>query len=323
MRLLLIGGTSFVGRAIALAGIAAGHEVTILNRGRTPSDLPEVVERLTGDRRSDLSALHARTFDATVDVIAYRPSDVAALHEALGDRGGHHLQISSISAYQDPPDEGATEETAVLLPDGTADPEAPISAETYGPLKAASEREAVARFGSQTTIIRPTFVIGGHDASLRFPYWVERCRRGGTVAVPGPRNIALQYVDARDLGAFTVALVGSATSGAFTAAGPWPAARFVDVVEQIARHVAPRGTTVVEIPPEVVDEHDLASKFPLWSGPVSETMLSMDPSKALAHGLCLRPLEESIDDVVSWWADRQWPEHWLTDEEQQALVRSV
>lgn len=320
MRLLLIGGTSFVGRAIAFAAVDEGHDVTVLNRGKTPSDLPAAVERLVGDRQGDLTALAGRSFDATIDVIAYRPSDVATLHGALGDRGGHHVQISSISAYEDPAAPGATEATASLWPAGSVDGDAPVTAETYGPLKADCEREAVARFGPRTTIVRPTYVIGAHDATLRFPYWVQRCRRGGRVAVPGPRSVALQYIDARDLGAFTLSLVERGTSGAFAAAGPWPAAQFVDVIEQIARRVGPPGTSLVEIAPETAERPDLVGRFPLWGGPRGETALSMDPSLALANGLSLRALADSVDDVVSWWGDRPWPGHWLTDDEERVLV---
>lgn len=320
MRLLLIGGTSFVGRAIALAAVANGHEVTVLNRGKTPSDLPPDVERLVGDRQGDLSALRGRSFDATVDVIAYRPGDVAALCDVLGDRGGHHVQISSISAYFDPAQLGATEEIASLWPAGSVDDDAPITASSYGPLKAACERAAIALFGETTSLVRPTYVIGGHDATLRFPYWVARCRRGGTVVVPGPASVVLQYIDARDLGAFTVSIAEHATPGGFTAAGPWPAARFVDVVQTIASRIGPPGTEVVEVPFELVEAHELGGKFPLWSGPKVETAMSMDPSRGLGHGLSLRPLEESVDDVVSWWGDRSWPEHWLTAAEEQSLL---
>jgi hypothetical protein len=156
--------------------------------------------------------------------------------------------------------------------------------------------------------------------TLRFPYWVERCRRGGTVAVPGPREVALQYIDARDLAAFTVKLVGDETSGAFTAAGPWPAARFVDVVEEIAGHVGPPGTAVVEVSPEAVERHGAAGKFPLWGGPTNELVMEMDPSAAIAAGLQLRPLAQSVDDVVEWWQDRPWPDHWLTGDEEAALL---
>jgi 2'-hydroxyisoflavone reductase len=319
VRLLVIGGTSFVGRAVALAALASGHDVTVLNRGVTPSDLPDAVERLVGDRRVDLGALEGRTFDATVDVIAYWPGDVAVLREALGDRGGHHLHVSSISAYAEPLDEGATE-AAALWPEGTVAPDAAMSGTTYGPLKAACERAARELFGSDTTVVRPTYVIGGHDATLRFPYWVARCQRGGDVAVPGPRNVALQYVDARDVGEFVVTLVERGTPGAFTTTGPWPPARYVDVVEAVAAQVGSAGTRVVEVAPEVVERLGRASAFPMWGGPSTEAALTMDPSAALAAGLTLRSLADSVDDVVAWWGDREWPEQWLAPSDEAALL---
>ncbi len=320
MRLLIAGGTSFVGRGIALAAVARGHEVTVINRGVTPSDLPSTVEHLVGDRHGDLGALIGRTFDATVDTIAFRPSDVTALHAALEDRGGHHLQISSVSAYRDVDVEGATEETAALWEEGSCDPDGPLTGETYGPLKAACERAAASSFGSDIALVRPTYVIGGHDATLRFPYWVLRARRGGTVVVPGPRDAALQYIDARDLGELVVALLTAGATGAFTAAGPWPAPRFADVVGAVVHHVAPPGTEVVEVPPGAVEAAGLAERFPLWSGGTSEGLLAMDPSKALAAGLRLRPVTESADDVLEWWGDRAWPEHWLRDSAEAELL---
>jgi 2'-hydroxyisoflavone reductase len=323
VRILLVGGTSFVGRAIALAGLARDHEVTVLNRGVTQSDLPDTVTRLVGDRRGDLGALAGRSFDATVDVIAYWPGDVAFLHEALGDRGGHHLQISSVSAYEDPPHAGATEEAATVWPDGGVDPTAPITEQTYGPLKAACEREARARFGDGITIVRPTYVIGAHDMTLRFPYWVARGRRGGTIAVPGPHDAAMQYLDARDLGAFVITLLEQGTVGSFTAAGPWPEARFVTTIEAVARHVGPPGTSVVEVDPKDVERHGLQDSFPLWGGHASQTALAMDPSAALTAGLTYRKFAASIDDVVEWWADRPWPESWLSSEDEQVLLAST
>jgi 2'-hydroxyisoflavone reductase len=323
MRMLVIGGTAFVGRAISLAAHEAGHDVTVLNRGVTPSDLPDGVERIVGDRQADLSALEGRTFDATFDVIAYRGRDVDALADALGDRGGHHLQISSVSAYGEPMPVGATEEQASLWPEGGVDDAADITGETYGPLKAAAERAAQRRFGEQLTIVRPTYVIGGHDLTMRFPYWVQRCRRGGTIAVPGPRDSALQYIDARDLAALCVALVEHGTTGAFTAAGPWPRASFVDTVERVAAHVAPAGTSVVEIDPAAIESAGLAGRFPLWTGTQIEPAMAVDPSKALANGLSLRPLTESVDDVVSWWGDREEPAHWLSPKDEAALLNSA
>ncbi len=320
MRILIVGGTSFVGRAVAFAALADGHDVTVINRGQTSSDLPDAVTRLVGDRQRDLSALARLSFDVTVDVIAYRPHDVAVLRDVLVDRGGHHIQVSSISAYQDPMGEGLVEEDAVLWADAPTEPDAAITAESYGPLKAACERAALEHFGPDITIVRPTFVIGSHDATMRFPYWVERIRRGGNVAVAGPRGCALQYIDARDLGAFIVTLAANSTIGTFHAAGPFPAPTFFTVMEEVAAHVAPDGTHLVEVSAQQVSSHHLDARFPLWSGDNSD---SVNPAKALAAGMRLRNLTESVDDVVAWWGDREWPGWWLTREQEAMLVRSA
>ena len=322
MRILIVGGTSFVGRAIAWAASNAGHDVTVINRGQTPSDLPPTVTRLVGDRQGDMSALANLSFDVTVDAIAYRPVDVDALANAIGDRGGHHIQISSVSAYEDPPSDGATEETATLWNDATLSADAEVTAETYGPLKAACERSAHDHFGDALSIVRPTFVIGSHDATLRFPYWVERLRRGGNVAVPGPRDNALQYIDARDLGEFVLTLATNTTLGAFHAAGPYPPGRFFEVMESISEEVSPADTRLVEISPRHIMSHHLDSRFPLWSGSTSETAMAVDPAKALAAGLTLRPLAESVEDVIEWWDDRDAPSWWLTREQEAMLVRT-
>lgn len=322
MRILIVGGTSFVGRGVAWAASNAGHDVTVINRGQTPSDLPESVTRLVGDRQGDMSALDGLSFDVTVDAIAYRPIDVDTLSLALGNRGGHHIQISSVSAYEDPPKEGATEETATLRDDTTLARDAEVTGETYGPLKAACERAAQQHFGDQLTFVRPTFVIGSHDATLRFPYWVQRLRRGGSIAVPGPRDNALQYIDARDLGEFVVTLAANSTLGAFHAAGPYPPGRFCDVIQTISEQVSPSDTRLVEISPRHIKSHHLETRFPLWSGSNSETALAVDPAKAVAAGLTFRDLSDSVEDVIEWWGDREGPSWWLTREQEAMLVRT-
>jgi 2'-hydroxyisoflavone reductase len=320
VKILIVGGTSFVGRAIALSAARQGHDVTVINRGVTPSDLPASVEHLVGERTTDLSALASRSFDATVDTTAYRPSDVARLAEALGDRGGYHLQISSISAYRDPKAPGATEETAELWGEDGLDLEGPVTGETYGALKAASERAAALHFGDDLAVVRPTYVIGSHDATLRFPYWVQRARRGGVVAAPGPRDSAMQYVDARDLANFVVGLTANATTGVFHVAGPNPATNLVDIIERVVRRVAPADATVQVVDAERIHESELGAKMPLWSGGTSETLLAVDSAKAVQHGLFMRSLEDSVDDVVEWWGDRAWPDQWLSDDEERSLL---
>jgi 2'-hydroxyisoflavone reductase len=170
--------------------------------------------------------------------------------------------------------------------------------------------------------VRPTFVIGSHDATLRFPYWVERLRRGGNVAVPGPRDNALQYIDARDLGEFVVTLAANSTLGAFHAAGPYPPGRFYDVIQTISEQISPSDTRLVEISPRHIKSHHLDSRFPLWSGSKSETALAVDPAKAVAAGLTFRGLSESVEDVIDWWGDHEAPSWWLTREQEAMLVRT-
>jgi 2'-hydroxyisoflavone reductase len=320
MKILIVGGTSFVGRAIAWSAWHHGHEVAVVNRGITPNDLPEKIERLVGDRASDLTVLNGRSFDTTIDATAYRPSDVERLALALGGRGGHYVQISSVSAYADPGFAGANEMSLSLASDNGLDLEGPITGSTYGPLKAASERAGTQYFGDNVSFIRPTYVIGAFDATLRFPYWVERARRGGVIAVAGPGSNAIQYIDARDLANFVVRVADEHVVGAFHTTGPEGGDHYLAMVEQICAHVAPEGTEVREVSAEKVLEAKLGGKFPLWSGKENSNISTLDSSLARTHGLDLRPLSESIDDVTSWWGDRAWPEHWLTSDDETRLL---
>jgi 2'-hydroxyisoflavone reductase len=319
MKILVIGGSSFVGRAIARAVLEAGHEVAVFNRGLTPTDLPGEVTRLVGDRQSNLSALDGLSFDATIDAIAYQRRDVEMLHQVLGERAGYYLQISSISAYQNPARDGADESTP-LLELGDSDPNAPVTAATYGVLKAECERAAEELFGPQIGIVRPTYVIGAHDKTMRFPYWVARLQRGGRVAFPGPAQNSLQWIDARDLGEFTLRLTEQAFAGAVNAIGISPALCFHETLERIAAQVSPEGTTLEELtaPPHV--DSTWYQKFPLWSGTETSTVMNMSNAKAVSLGLTTRSLEASVDDTLSWFGDRQWPAHWLGPAEETTLL---
>jgi nucleoside-diphosphate-sugar epimerase len=318
MKILIVGGTSFVGRAISWAAWHHGHDVSVFNRGVTPSDLPESIERLIGDREDNLSSLAGHSFDVTVDVTAYRPSDVERLALALDGHGGHYVQISSISAYAEPPAPGATEATLSLV-DDPEDLDAPIDGRTYGPLKAASERAGWSYFGDDSAMVRPTYVVGSFDSTLRFPYWVERVRRGGVVAVPGPRDAYFQWIDARDLANFVVRVGEDALAGVFHTTGPSVGQGFIQTIEEIAAHIAPPGTTLREISVENVADSGLGRKFPLWS-PDVETIMALDSSLARDRGLDVRPLDDSVDDVVAWWGERPWPDQWLTSNEEARLL---
>ena len=318
MKILIVGGTSFVGRSIAHAAVAKGHDVSVLNRGVTPNDLPDSVHRLIGDRQGDLSVLNDKSFDVTIDAIAYRPKDVEQLAKALGNRGGHYIQISSISAYKYPAAVGAKEDIPILEL-GTTDLDAPVDGQTYGPLKAASERAAHEYFGSNIGIIRPTYVIGSHDKTMRFPYWVARIQRGGKVAFPGPASSAMQWIDARDLGEFTVLMAEKKFVGGVHICNPSLGMGFGDVLQRIAKRVGPSGTELVEIAPSKLSDSSWFEKFPLWSGGFDPTSLAINNEYAVSLGLTLRSLEESIDDTASWLSDIPWSENWLNADAEQTL----
>src|ERR1700735_899431 len=242
MRILIIGGTAFVGRHIAQAAIDSGHDVTLFHRGRTGPDLFSQATHLTGDRNDDLSALRDGQWAATVDVSAYLPRQVRSLAQALDGRGGHQLFISTASVYRTPVAPGF-DESAPLVELDDPDTEQ-ITAQTYGGLKVLCERAAAELHGPGTTIIRPTYVIGPYDHSYRFTWWVERIARGGEVLAPGDPQDPIQVIDARDMGAWAIELLEQAVAGTFHAVSPPPPYGFGDMLEAIAARIAPAGTTL-------------------------------------------------------------------------------
>lgn len=310
MRILVIGGTHFVGRHIVSSAVARGDEVTLVHRGLTNPDLFPEATHLRLDRDGDLAPLttHARDvggFDATVDVCAYVPRQVRALAEALsasgtGGLGGHHVHISSVSAYQDIDGPGADE--SAPLHDSPAPDVEVVDGATYGPLKAACERAAAAGFGADLAVVRPSFVHGPWDSTGRFTYWVRRIAAGGRVLVPGPATAPFQGVDARDLAALVLACARDRHVGALHAAAPAPQPQphnFGDMVEAVAAAVAPAGTSFRWLSPEEVAAAGVEPRaLPLWTGGSPVWGLAVDPSAATAAGLVARPLADTARDLV-------------------------
>lgn len=246
MRILVIGGTAFVGRHISQAAIDAGHELTLFHRGQTGGDLfPQAAHR-TGDRNTDLSALADGSWDATIDVSAYFPRQVRSLAGALGGRGGRHVYISSVSAYS-PSVPWGYDESAPLA--DVIEPDAEeVTNENYGGLKVACERLATELHGPDTTIIRPTYVIGPHDRTYRFSWWVDRIARGGNVLAPGNPDDPIQLIDARDMASWIVSMLERSVTGTFHAVNPAPPFTFGDMFAAIAAEVAPPGTELTWVP---------------------------------------------------------------------------
>ncbi|MGZ5063824.1 MAG: NAD-dependent epimerase/dehydratase family protein, partial [Usitatibacter sp.] len=214
MRILILGGTVFLGRALTDAALARGHRVTHFNRGR--SSAPDArVETVTGDRTQSLEALAGREWDAVVDTSGYLPQVVGKSARALRDATRRYVFVSSISVYAGP---GFAEDAAVQPPPDPL-PDA-MTMEAYGALKAACEGVVRESFGDRATLVRPGLIVGPHDPTDRFTWWPARVARGGRVAAPGRPSRTVQFIDVRDLARWMVELVQRGAAGTFNATGP-------------------------------------------------------------------------------------------------------
>ena len=301
MRVLVLGGTAFVGRAIVDDLVGHGHEVTLFSRGRTGAELFPGLERLTGDRDAgDYAALAGRTWDAVVDVTAYIPRHIAQAGDALGAHAGRYLFISTGSVYDrmQAPD-GLTEDTARLPPErGTEE----ITGETYGPLKVACEDDVLERYGEHATIVRPGIVAGPHDPTDRFTYWVRRAARGGRVALPGRPDQPVQVVDSRDLARLVTRLLEADSPGTYNAVGPKGPVTLAELVQACAQAA---GATVELVP---VDPASVDPGFPLvLPDETWDVMFRRSRAAADAAGMPAMPLAQTAADVLAWDRDRGEP----------------
>lgn len=299
MRLLVLGGTQFVGRTLVEAALAAGHEVTLFHRGRTNPDLFGESEHLLGDRDGHLEPLAGRTWDACLDVCGYLPRVVRQSAELLRDAVGRYAFVSTISVYAGFAT-GPREDDALAELDDDAVEE--ITGETYGGLKALCERAVTDAFAERALLVRPGFVVGAHDPTGRFTYWVHRARRGGDVLVPASLAGALQLVDARDLAAFTLRALEQGRAGPFNVTGPEPAVTMLDVVT-----AAGEAATPVVVDDAFLGGRDVGHvELPLWfAGSAFAGLMRADVSRAVAAGLTFRPLADTVRSTLdgAWLVD--------------------
>lgn len=298
MRILMIGGTQFVGRAMAEEALARGHDVTLFHRGVSAPAGLDGTTSIHGDRDVDLSGLANGRWDATIDVCAYRPGQVDALAAALETRGGRHVFISTVSVYADDiaPNSDEDAPLASLAPiDGHDHATCDIDGATYGPLKVVCEQRVSAHYDNPV-MIRPTYVFGPRDNTMRFPTWVQHFADGGIVDVPLPRDSSMQYIDSRDLASFTIDLIERDVTGTFHTAAP--PTTFGAMVDDVAAAI---GADDLQLN-WVVADAALAEtgEYPLWAGPEPAGQLQVDPAAAIAAGLTFRPLAQTARDTLEW-----------------------
>ena len=290
MKLLVLGGPRFLGRALADAALGRGHEVTFFNRGRTNPELYPDVEKIVGDRDADLGALRGRSWDAVIDTCGYLPRVVRASAEMLSE-SGLYCFVSSISVYADfsaPRDEESPVGELGELPTDE------VTEESYGPLKARCEEAVHEVFGGRALVVRPGLIVGPHDPTGRFTYWPHRVARGGEVLAPAPPERKTQFIDVRDLAEWMVGLCAEDTAGTFNATNEGVAWR--DLLES-CRQVARSDAEITWVSDEFLVEQGVGEwmELPLWL--VDPAMAAADETivdRALAVGLRFSLLEDTI-----------------------------
>lgn len=291
MELLVLGGTEFVGRAVVEEALGRGWGVTVFHRGRHPA--PDGVKVRTGDREGDLGALAEGAWDAVVDTWSGAPAAVAAAARALEGRVGTYAYVSSRSVYAFPAAPGA-DESAPVVEGGDED---------YAAVKRGGELAAVEVFGDRALLIRAGLIIGPGENIGRLPWWLNRIARGGDVLAPGPRELPLQYVDARDLAVWTLDAVRRGLGGAYNLVS---APGHTTMGELLDACVTVTGSDAVLrwAAPSAIEEAGIEgwSQLPMWlpPGEVYETLHQGDVGKALAAGLRCRPVAETVSDTWEW-----------------------
>lgn len=327
-RILILGGTGFLGPKTVAAALARGHEVTIFNRGKREKLLPLEfpVEHLYGNRDPELPAddergpdgalLHpdssprgleqlvGRTWDVVIDNSGYFPRMVAASAGLLAKQATQYIFISSVSAYAENPADGGDEDTKLAtLTDPTVESMGDAF-QNYGGLKVLCEEATRAAFPTGATIVRPGYIVGPGDPTDRFTYWPVRVARGGEVLAPGAPSDPLQWIDVRDLAEWLVTLAENGTTGTFNAVGPTTPGRWGDVLDACVA-AAPVPARLEWVPAAWLDAHGMGGEdaFPIWIPPTGEFagFHRWQNQRAVTAGLRFRPMSETVTGILDWF----------------------
>jgi 2'-hydroxyisoflavone reductase len=307
LRILILGGTGFIGPYQVRYALSRGHKVTTFNRGKThPGELPKEVEQLVGDRNGQLDALRNRQWDVVIDDPTTLPAWVRDAAQILKGNVERYVFISTISVYADT-GQGVDETAPLAKYDGSDPYKETIEAvkasgyKTYGPLKALSEKEAEKWFPGKTLIIRPGLIVGPRDQSDRFTYWPVRIDRGGEVLAPGKPSDPVQFIDARDLAEWTIRMAENRETGTYNATGPATPLEMGGMLDKI-KDALHSNATFTWLPAEFLQQEKVEawSDMPVWAG--DELGLARTKiNRALAKGLTFRPLAETARDTLTWF----------------------
>lgn len=301
-RILILGGTGFIGPHMVREMLRRGHDVTLFNRGRTNNALFPDLQTLKGDRNNGLDSLKGQSWDVVVDNSGYVPRHVADSARLLAGAAGHYIYVSTISAYAslaEPLDEDAP--LATIADESIEE----VTNETYGPLKALCEKRAASEFGAdRLSILRPTYICGPGDRTDRYSYWPVRTMRGGDMLWPGTPQDEIQIIDVRDLANFTADVADNGILGTFntvTPVGSFTMGELKD--DSLAVTVADMNAVWIDSDFIESQETGVGNAFPIWvpPGPEYGGAARCSGERAVAAGLHNRPTRETARDTVTWW----------------------
>jgi len=302
LKILILGGTGFIGPHMVKEALRRGHEVELFNRGRTNSEMFPDLKLLVGDRNNGLESLEGGNWDVVIDNSGYVPRHVEDSARLLAPIVSHYLYISTISVYGEftkPIDE----DTAVgTLEDETVEE---VTGETYGPLKALCEQRVNAELGAaRTTILRPTYICGPGDRTDRYSYWPIRTMRGGEMLWPGSAGDDIQIIDVRDLANFTIDCLEQKITGVYNTVTPKGSFKMGNLLDDCLAVTAAE-MTPTWVNTDFLNEHEVGAQgaLPIWTDPKGENsqLLTVDGSRAAAAGLKNRPTRETARDTIAWW----------------------
>lgn len=312
MKLLIIGGTAFLGRAVVEHALEQGHEITLFNRGQSNADLFPEVEQLHGDRDGGLDPLIGRSFDACLDTCGYFPRIVRASVQLLKDSVDRYAFVSSVSVYDEPSSEG-TDEDGVLatLDDPTIEE---VTDQTYGPLKALCEAEVTAVFEDRALLIRPGLIVGPHDYTDRFTYWPWRAAQGGRILAPGRPDRRIQFIDVRDLAAWIVNMLESGEAGTYNTTSS-PGDLTMQTLLQTCCEMSAEDPELIWMDDAFLTKHEVGAwiELPLWipeDDPIASGFFDFRTARAIVEGLTFRPLEDTVQATMEWSLTRPDGHEW-------------